>query len=425
MTATETQRFVTLHLLRHGEALHNVVDWPDQPTTEFEAQYHDPPLTEHGENQVKNAKCPKELLEDKHALYFVSPLRRAVQTAIYAIPQNDKEFKVYDCMRERGGGKSCDLRRRKTEIEQWIKSLDLPSRWVFEETDEVDPLNPPVRRESIRDMFPRLKRTLQILDTASQDPKVQNIAIVSHSAFLSILMAVLDVCEYRSRWLKNAEWRSVKVSFPGILEVAKYKLGYDEWLPLCMEPSIVPKSAQVGNAAAIVANPFPDLPRVTVMTSDMLSSLAFSVGVNKRSITVLPYPLAQGRNSDHSHVRQVTAGWTPLANEKPKYVSDTIWAGIKESITPPNVMYAADYVYKKPVDARLSIHEEGLYACSHVVLLCQPEKKASQGVHSRTAHPDLPVWVSDNYLCGVKSVCQSLFDEIAALSVTVILPHDE
>eukprot|EP01055_Gregarina_sp_Pseudo9_P005690 Gregarina_sp_Pseudo_9__5689@NODE_810_length_2182_cov_163_112459_g761_i0_p1_GENE_NODE_810_length_2182_cov_163_112459_g761_i0NODE_810_length_2182_cov_163_112459_g761_i0_p1_ORF_typecomplete_len426_score38_68His_Phos_1/PF00300_22/1_5e22His_Phos_1/PF00300_22/8_5e03_NODE_810_length_2182_cov_163_112459_g761_i08762153 len=421
-------RLITLHVLRHGQASHNIVEWPSAPSAEFCATHHDAPLTETGIEQARAAHYPSALAEDKQAVFWVSPLRRALQTAIYAVPQDSsKTFEVYECVRERGGEKSCDLRRKKSEIERWLKDYKLASKWIVEaDMSETDPLQPPVRRESMGDMLPRVFQTILKIDRLSESQGTKNLAIISHSGFLSILMSVLDVCEYKTRWLKNGEWRSVQIMFPNILSVAEYKTRNSKWLSLAMQPTLGPKNTTVGNALVQLTdthtNRVPE--HVTYATSDMLASLTFSVVPKKRAVVVLRYPLAVERHGDAEWIDNVIKHWPVVKNTKPGYCDEEMWKAMESTITPPYILNGAHFISKPAVDARVDFHEEGLHVCTHVVLICAPTTAEEVPPDRPEQSLNLPLWVSREYLAGVNTVCVQLLDEIGALSVTSVFLHD-
>jgi len=83
-----------VYLVRHGEALHNLVDSdPDCFAKRRDAALRDPPLTHTGEAQAKSAAAKLQDMLTKHndgeaAAVVSSTLRRALQTAeVAALPR--------------------------------------------------------------------------------------------------------------------------------------------------------------------------------------------------------------------------------------------------------------------------------------------------------------------------------------------------
>ncbi|KAF2255285.1 phosphoglycerate mutase-like protein [Trematosphaeria pertusa] len=72
MDSTPSPKIPLIHILRHGEALHNV---------EREHPHRDPPLTEAGQNAANNVK-----LAATPDLILISPMTRTIQTAMILFP---------------------------------------------------------------------------------------------------------------------------------------------------------------------------------------------------------------------------------------------------------------------------------------------------------------------------------------------------
>eukprot|EP01056_Protomagalhaensia_sp_Gyna25_P005015 Protomagalhaensia_sp_Gyna_25__5014@NODE_555_length_3134_cov_94_974152_g431_i0_p1_GENE_NODE_555_length_3134_cov_94_974152_g431_i0NODE_555_length_3134_cov_94_974152_g431_i0_p1_ORF_typecomplete_len403_score59_07His_Phos_1/PF00300_22/3_1e21His_Phos_1/PF00300_22/1_2e02_NODE_555_length_3134_cov_94_974152_g431_i06161824 len=400
---------LTLHLLRHGQAKHNVIDWPEDPSSTFLDEYFDPPLTQNGIQQVQATTCPPQLIADPNAVFWVSPLQRAMQTAVFAIPNQGKGrvFRLLECVRERGGEKACDLR---FPLEQIIlNAKNMGGKWDWSELPEQDSLRPPVRRESVRDLVPRIVETLQRIQGLSNGG-CQNLAIVSHSGFLSALLAGMGLCPHVSRWLSNAEWRTVTIKPAKALEAALRRMSVTP-RPFCR--AIEPKSAAVANALAPLEVPSSCRhQQVQYCSSESLAALTFSTRVLSRELVVLPYPLPIERGNKKDVIASFIAHWDPSAEEvKDDYAPDIV--------SPPYVFNGTVHVYQPHNQPRLQYHEEGTYAFGDVALICDPLPQPAS-----SPFPLLPLWVSSDYLRTVHDTALAILDELAAQSVCVVLPHD-
>eukprot|EP01053_Blabericola_migrator_P008142 Blabericola_migrator_1__8141@NODE_41_length_17267_cov_152_291279_g37_i0_p4_GENE_NODE_41_length_17267_cov_152_291279_g37_i0NODE_41_length_17267_cov_152_291279_g37_i0_p4_ORF_typecomplete_len419_score45_95His_Phos_1/PF00300_22/8_4e20_NODE_41_length_17267_cov_152_291279_g37_i075768832 len=416
--------FIRLHLLRHGQAKHNVVDWPKQPSAAFLREYFDPGLTDIGVEQCKASLFPQELKNDSAAVYWVSPLQRTIQTACHAVPEMGagRTFHLLEFVRERGGEKACDLRLPLADI---CKSLELIGRckWDTSQLPEEDSLGPPVRRESVQDLAPRIMVTLsEIAKLIKSNSQVKNLAIISHSGFLSLLMAALGVCPHLSRWLNNAEWRSLTINIEVAIKVAAQRMGLAANSAL-HQPALVAKTEQFRNAAIHVAVPQEVThPKIFYVVSDTFASVAFSTKAQWNEVTVVTNPLGVIRHEKGSVVDKIIGNWTqePTIDQRPPDVSLEQWAEYQTIATPPFTLNGNKYIYRGPEHDRIQFHEEGVYAFSHVVMLCEPQ------VPSDIVKPigQLPIWVTMKYLEAAHRTAILLLDEVGAQFVTLVFSHD-
>ena len=116
----------TLYIIRHGQAEHNVAS--DRTSKH---NIRDPKLTQLGQEQSKAIKLPKT-----PEIILISPLTRAIQTALYAFPDRESSFELDINIQERAAGsKPCDTGREASELAKEFENLDknlfaqLPAEW--------------------------------------------------------------------------------------------------------------------------------------------------------------------------------------------------------------------------------------------------------------------------------------------------------
>lgn len=169
---------INLYLIRHGEAIHNVLFKQHGMKTFFDQNYYDTKLTELGYNQaIRLGETWEEI--DKIDLVIVSSLTRALQTA-----QNifkDKNIKIIslDFLKEYPQGKhTCNKRDSKNNIENMFPNID------FSKLDSVnDEMWDPHNIESIDSLLSRINKMYDFIETTN----CKNIAIVGHNSFISMM----------------------------------------------------------------------------------------------------------------------------------------------------------------------------------------------------------------------------------------------
>ncbi|KAK7425090.1 hypothetical protein QQX98_000004 [Neonectria punicea] len=169
----------TIHILRHGQALHNV---------QRGYAHRDPPLTELGIQQAKNVQLPAQ-----PDLIIVSPMTRTIQMTLLVFQDvlNASPAKVtvevwpelrecYDAL--------CNQGVSRAAISTKFPQLDFSrcdEEWDYPPHTAFDAYN---RAELVRRRLKSLSRFYE------------NIFVVTHRCFISFLAkgARFDVCEYRS-----------------------------------------------------------------------------------------------------------------------------------------------------------------------------------------------------------------------------------
>ena len=117
------------------------------------------------------------MLAHRLDVVLVSPLSRAIQTALLAIPYR-QPFVVEDDVRERIGTHPCDRRRTRAEIKADFPEVDV-SPLATEEDDKWTP-----EREPMADLIARTERMLHKLKNRPET----HIGITTHNDFLTALL---------------------------------------------------------------------------------------------------------------------------------------------------------------------------------------------------------------------------------------------
>ncbi|XWS39051.1 hypothetical protein CRYUN_Cryun18bG0016900 [Craigia yunnanensis] len=233
------QRCKIIHLVRHGQAMHNV-EGDKNPEALLSPHLFDAQLSPLGLQQVS------KLSKDVHAsgllkrieLVITSPLYRTMQTASgvfgsesHADGGNEKfsaisalhcpQIMAVELCRDRLGVRPCDMRRRVSECQALFSSID----FSMMDGEDDSMWNPDVR-EPEKEVAARMVLFMKWLWTRPE----QEIVIVSHGIILQHILNVLgNDCHQtvRSALCKrfdNCELRSVVI-------VDKSLMGGDS--PLC------------------------------------------------------------------------------------------------------------------------------------------------------------------------------------------------
>ncbi|XP_012449103.1 phosphoglycerate mutase-like protein 1 [Gossypium raimondii] len=212
------QRCKIVHLVRHGQAMHNVEGDINREAL-LSPHLFDAELSPLGRHQVG------KLREDVHAsgllkrieLVITSPLYRTMQTAfgVFGSTESNEDAGVncpkimaVELCRDRMGVRPCDMRRRVSECQALFPSID------FSMMDgEEDNMWNPDFRESEEEMAARMGLLMNWLWTRPE----QEIVIVSHGIMLQhILYRLGNDCHQSVRTalckrFDNCELRSVVI----------------------------------------------------------------------------------------------------------------------------------------------------------------------------------------------------------------------
>lgn len=138
---------------------------------------------------------------------LVSPLTRALQTALVAFSGKNVPFVCVESLRERIGVNPCDKRRATHELVAEFASQHVD----FSALAADDTLWTADVRETDDEL---LQRGLEVVQLIRERPE-SNIAVVTHSSFLSTFMNNVlqtDDEHYRS-WFENCDMRSCVFDF--------------------------------------------------------------------------------------------------------------------------------------------------------------------------------------------------------------------
>ncbi|XVE80542.1 hypothetical protein DITRI_Ditri14bG0148500 [Diplodiscus trichospermus] len=180
-----------LHLVRHGQALHNVEGDKNREAL-LSPDLFDAQLSPLGLHQVA------ELRENVHAsglldgieLIVTSPLSRAMQTAVGVFgsevqtisTHNGPKIMAIELCRDRLGVRPCDMRRKVSECQSLFPSIDFSMM-----DDEDDILWNPNTREPEEELAERGAKILKWLWTRPE----KEIVVVSHGIVLQNILTNL------------------------------------------------------------------------------------------------------------------------------------------------------------------------------------------------------------------------------------------
>jgi broad specificity phosphatase PhoE len=215
-----------VHLIRHGQGFHNLLGdlWkdfgqqvditaPDNPYNRPEV--FDPPLTAIGRKQAAALQEHTRDLENVE-LIVVSPLRRAIETALLACAHLTPEayhsdrpavpFVGHPDLHEQRLVNISDRRRSMSEIRRDFPMVD----WSMI-ADEEDPLWEDEVPEPASSVSDRAYRFLLWLRARPES----EVVIASHSAWLFTLMHTAVECDdpELSQWFLTGELRSMVLEF--------------------------------------------------------------------------------------------------------------------------------------------------------------------------------------------------------------------
>lgn len=234
----------TLYFIRHGEALHNILEKKAMAKARVDAAEEglaldceetlrrveearkgvlndekllDAPLSKAGEQEAEGARVAVERLVQEKGLpspteVLVSPLHRALQTADIVFPDHDN-IHVREEVQERLTGKACDTRSpsedliRRGRFHRFsmtrLHEASMRRNSLTEEDDDGNPL--------VENKYQLRERTRKLFDLiAESDHKV--LAVVTHKGFLRELergpFGNADATEF-----SNCEVRVYQASF--------------------------------------------------------------------------------------------------------------------------------------------------------------------------------------------------------------------
>lgn len=163
----------TLHLIRHGYALHNLLYWKIGIAA---YDIRDTQLLQKGIEQATNLGN-KWQERDKMNLVVCSPSIRTLDTALLIFKNTHHRIIALDCLLEYPlGNEECNRRKDKSVLQELYPQVDFSNL-----THEVLPWKN--RKESLNELENREKTFLSWI----KNRKEKNICIVGHSSFIGYL----------------------------------------------------------------------------------------------------------------------------------------------------------------------------------------------------------------------------------------------
>jgi len=220
-TTVHNRRRKLIYFIRHGQGDHNLAcensqydcDCADEnPTGKcpyLDKTLLDSELTSKGRIEAeKLAPKTRDNLKDPEIIY-VSPLRRATQTALLAfshlVPglKNSPRWVADEDIREHSGLHWCDHRLRAKELALQFPGVD------YSEITDYDPLWTEEREARIEVVY----RGFMFISALMRKPE-NVIAVVTHSSFLLTLFNTVLKCDdpVLGEWFSTGELRSVCIS---------------------------------------------------------------------------------------------------------------------------------------------------------------------------------------------------------------------
>ncbi|CAG7868462.1 unnamed protein product [Brassica rapa] len=185
-----------IHLLRHGQAEHNVEAEKDRNAL-LSPHLFDAPLTDHGHQQVENLRerVVSSGLLKRVELVVTSPLLRTMQTAVGVFGNEDNQpnminkpsILALEVARDRNGVRPPDMRRNVSEYQTIFPTIDFSQAYIFFHIEsEEDNLWRPDVRESEEEI---LARGLEFMKWLWKRPE-KEVAVVSHGIVLQHMLYV-------------------------------------------------------------------------------------------------------------------------------------------------------------------------------------------------------------------------------------------
>ncbi|KAG2256710.1 hypothetical protein Bca52824_076004 [Brassica carinata] len=220
-----------IHLLRHGQAMHNVAAEKDRNAL-LSPHLFDAPLTDHGHQQVENLRerVVSSGLLKRVELVVTSPLLRTMQTAVGVFGNEDKQQNIpsspsivaLEVARDRNGVRPPDMRRNVSEYQTLFPTIDFSQantffHFSFIESEEDNLWRPDVR-ESEEEIF---ARGLEFMKWLWKRPE-KEVAVVSHGIVLQHMLYVFandcdkTITHELCKRFANCELRTVVIVDKGL-----------------------------------------------------------------------------------------------------------------------------------------------------------------------------------------------------------------
>mmetsp|Transcript_203 Transcript_203/g.274 ORF Transcript_203/g.274 Transcript_203/m.274 type:complete len:253 (+) Transcript_203:129-887(+) len=207
--ATLLNKSKTIHFVRHAQATHNEAKEIVGRAAYLDPAFHDARLTEFGKEQCLRLKEEQAKVAGPDIqLVLVSPCTRATETALLAFQEHissDVPWLALECLREKTGHNPCDSRRSVSELKQ-----DFEHRIDYSFMKDDEDVYGKMMGEN-RETAEMIKERAYEFFSFLQSRPETNILVVTHSAFLFVLMDQVVRCNSDvSRWFENCEMRTTQ-----------------------------------------------------------------------------------------------------------------------------------------------------------------------------------------------------------------------
>jgi broad specificity phosphatase PhoE len=194
--------------IRHGEAEHN----PYMRTNKrnIGENIHDPHLTNLGKSQAKNLDNKIKSIEEyiysiynitiEDQLIAVSPLRRALETAIIGFPNHDKEKFYINPELQEFGLVPCDTGSEISKLKEEFKELNffnLEENWLDAKCEKN---------------VKRIKNIKKWLKDLYYNNNCDHLIIISHEGILhSLFNSLFNNCEAKTYYMFNGDIYNIDI----------------------------------------------------------------------------------------------------------------------------------------------------------------------------------------------------------------------
>lgn len=191
--ATNPNRVRTVHFVRHAQATHNEAQKQRGRAAYKDPAFHDARLTDFGFEQCAALRPSVQKIAQSVELVLVSPCTRATQTALHCFQDVPADGSVkwiaLECLREKTGQHPCDGRRPVSVLRKEFPKIDYD--FMEDDSDVYGEEVLGLEKRETDEMI--IARAHQFFDWLKDRPET-NIAVVTHSAFLSILFNKVVQC---------------------------------------------------------------------------------------------------------------------------------------------------------------------------------------------------------------------------------------
>lgn len=203
----------TVHFVRHAQATHNKAALGEIGRAAYmDPAFHDARLTDVGIEQCDTLRPQARLVAKDVELVLVSPCTRATDTALRCFedaPESAKWISL-ESLREKSGQHPCDGRRAVSQLKSEFPKIDYS---FMEEDEDVYGEKTLGEKRETDEMI--IARAHQFLAWLNGRPETK-IAVVTHSAFLSVLFnKVVNCSSDLSKWYENCEMRTTQFAVTG------------------------------------------------------------------------------------------------------------------------------------------------------------------------------------------------------------------